>query len=179
MLSPASFSPALGIRLLILQPTPFCNISCDYCYLAERDVHRFMSLDVVEATVSNAKQCGLVGPQLSIVWHAGEPLVASRQFYRQAFDLVSRTLGPEVQVRHSIQTNGTLINERWCALFRQYAVRVGVSLDGPAFLHDRHRTTRQGGPTHARVMEGVKALQLNEIPFHVISVVTEDALDHC
>jgi len=31
------------IGLLILQPSPFCNIDCDYCYLAERSSTKKMS----------------------------------------------------------------------------------------------------------------------------------------
>ena len=36
-------------RLIILQPTPYCNINCSYCYLNHRDDKRLMSQEVVEA----------------------------------------------------------------------------------------------------------------------------------
>ena len=173
-----SFDPRLKVRLLVLQPTPFCNIACDYCYLAERESRRFMSLETVEASVRNILESGLLGEELPVVWHAGEPLIASRAFYADAFDMVKRLAGPHVHVSHSIQTNGMLISDSWCDLFRKYDVRVGVSVDGPAFLHDRHRKTRSGKPTHAAVMRGIQALQSNGIPFHVIAVATRDTLQH-
>jgi uncharacterized protein len=177
-LAPAAFSPPLSIRLLILQPTPFCNISCDYCYLAGRDERRFMSPLVAEASVANAARSGLLGRKLSAVWHAGEPLVAPTDFYVEAFDRMHAAAGREVTVEHSIQTNGMLIDDRWCDLFKHHSVRVGVSLDGPASLHDRHRKTRGGKPTHAQVMRGIDALRRRSVPFHVIVVVTRDSLDH-
>lgn len=176
--SRGDFDPPLSIRLLVLQPTPFCNISCDYCYLAGRDHRHQMSVDVAEAAVANAAECGLLSSQLSVVWHAGEPLAAPRRFFIEAFERMSVAVGSDVAIHHSIQTNGTLVDDRWCDLFERYSVRVGVSLDGPAFLHDAHRRGRDGRPTHARVMRGIDVLRRRGIPFHVIAVVTRDALDH-
>ena len=39
------------IGLLILQPSPFCNIDCDYCYLADRASTKKMSLEQSEVAV--------------------------------------------------------------------------------------------------------------------------------
>ena len=38
-------------RLLILQPTPFCNIDCNYCYLPTRNDRHRMPYEIVEAAV--------------------------------------------------------------------------------------------------------------------------------
>lgn len=177
-LRPESFDPRLLVRLLVMQPTPFCNIRCDYCYLAHRDERRFMSAEVVEATLRNLSDCGLLGNDLTVVWHAGEPLVAPRTFYAAAFEQAARFVPAEGRISHSIQTNGLLLDDDWCALFKEHGVQIGVSLDGPALLHDRHRRTRDGKGTHARVMRGIDSLRRNGVPFHVIAVVTEDTLEH-
>jgi uncharacterized protein len=55
---------------------------------------------------------------------------------------------------------------------------MGLSIDGPAFLHDLHRKTRQGKSTHAQAVRGAKLLEHHGIPFHVIAVVSADGLDH-
>jgi len=175
--SPQDFVPGLGIELLVMQPTPFCNIACDYCYLAERDVVRFMSADVVRAAIRNARDSGLLGRELDVVWHAGEPLAAPVTFYERAFDIIGEEVGATVAVRHSVQTNGILIDERWCELFARYGVHVGVSIDGPADIHDRHRRTRDGRPTHARVMQGIERLQRAGVDFDALAVVTDTSLD--
>lgn len=174
----ADFTPALAIRQLVLQPTPFCNIACDYCYLAGRDDARFMSLDVVAATVRNAQASGLLDTELDVVWHAGEPLAATRGFYHDAIACMQAIAGSGTRLRHGVQTNGLLIDADWCELFLRHDVRVGVSLDGPAFIHDRHRRTRDGRPTHARVMAGIETLQRHGVAFDVIAVVTDESLDH-
>jgi uncharacterized protein len=71
-----------------------------------------------------------------------------------------------------------LVDDAWCELFLRHAISVGVSLDGPAFLHDARRRTRTGAGTHAAAMRGVAALSRHLIRFHAICVVTRAMLDH-
>lgn len=171
-------SPAPSTRLLILQPTPFCNLDCDYCYLPDRDNRSRMALRTVRQAAQRLLDDGLAGEQLTVVWHAGEPLAMPIEFYRQAFETVEQLLGGVTQVTHAMQTNATLIDVQWCRLFQQHAVRVGVSVDGPAEMHDRHRHTRSGKGSHARVMRGLQQLREHGIPFHAIAVVTRQSLAH-
>jgi uncharacterized protein len=164
-------------RLLILQSTPFCNIDCQYCYLPNRNERDRMPFEIVEAAVRFVFDNALAAPDFTVVWHSGEPLVLPVDWYRQAFEAVARGAPAGISVPHSVQTNGMLVNDAWCAFFREHSVRVGVSLDGPVRLHDLRRRTRSGQGTHARVMQGIDALRRNGVPFHVICVVGAAALD--
>ena len=69
------------------------------------------------------------------------------------------------------------MDERWIDLFRRHRVGVGLSLDGPARIHDAHRTTRSGGGTHHRVMRAVELLNDSRLEYHVICVLTSAAMD--
>ena len=100
------------------------------------------------------------------------------EFYEGAIRLIDELNTGGIEVSHSFQTNGTLINPAWCDFIKKNQVRIGVSVDGPAFLHDAHRKTRKGKGTHDRVMAGIRCLQERGIEFHVISVLTQEALDH-
>lgn len=164
-----------AIDLLILQPTPYCNINCDYCYLPDRSNSKKMSADVIDRAIDLVLKSGLVKDRLSIVWHAGEPLAVPPAFYEDAFARIG-SRATEITITHSIQTNGTVIDQRWCDLFAKHAVSVGVSVDGPAFIHDLHRKDRRGRGTHSSVMRGIEHLKNNSIPFHAIAVVTADSL---
>lgn len=135
-----------------------------------------MALATVRMAALRLAEDGLVGPQLTVVWHAGEPLVLPPAYYEEAFGEIADALGPGCEVIHSFQTNGTLIDDAWCDLLRRHRTRIGVSVDGPADLHDRHRRTRGGEGTHARVVEGMARLREHGIPFHVIAVITRDSL---
>lgn len=173
---PADFQPALQTRLLVLQPTPFCNIDCSYCYLPARDERSRMTVETVGAVAQRLLDDGLVGDELAVVWHAGEPLAVPPAFYEAAFAALAQRLGPRTELQHCIQTNATLIDDRWCDLFVRHRVKIGISIDGPADLHDRHRRTRHGRGTHAQVMHGVARLRAHGIPFHAIAVVTAATL---
>jgi uncharacterized protein len=164
------------LELLVVQPTPFCNINCSYCYLPDRQNINRMSLATLEQTFSWVFASGLVRQPFTLLWHAGEPLVVPPAFYERSADLLHKCNRDHVEVTQSVQTNGTLIDDDWCDFFRRHDVQVGVSVDGPAFLHDRHRLTRQGAGTHERVLLGIHKLHEHQIPFYVLSVLTADSL---
>jgi uncharacterized protein len=135
-----------------------------------------MSDDTIAAAFRFMAGSPTLVDELTAVWHAGEPLVLGPEYFRNAFQIAARILPPRVRLRHAIQTNGMLLDEEWCALFRDHGVSVGVSLDGPANLHDARRRTRGGTGTHAAVMRGVEILQQQKIPFHVIAVLSRASL---
>lgn len=168
----SDFLPRIKTQLLILQPTPFCNIACDYCYLPNRNSSARMSMATVRQAAERLRDDGLAGAELTVVWHAGEPLVMPIAFYDEAIATVRDVFGASCKVSHSIQTNATLIDDAWCELFKRHAIRIGVSVDGPADLHDKHRRTRSGRGTHERVLRGMACLRDHDIGFHAIAVVT-------
>jgi uncharacterized protein len=160
------------IELLVVQPTPFCNIDCRYCYLPDRNSKAVVARQTLHNLFSQVFASGWVGDNLSVVWHAGEPMVLPIDFYRAAFRMIDRLKPAGVEVAHSFQTNGTLIDEAWCAFFAEERIGVGVSIDGPKQFHDRYRLTRSGRGTFDRTMAGIRLLRRHEIPFHVISVLS-------
>jgi len=160
------------IQLLVVQPTPFCNIDCKYCYLPNRTSKAVLDRATLHKLFSEVFGSGWFGNQLSVVWHAGEPMVLPIPFYRDAFALVEALRPPQLEVVHSFQTNGTLIDDEWCAFFAEARVNLGVSIDGPRQFHDRNRLTRSGRGTFDRTIAGIRLLRRHEVPFHVISVLS-------
>ena len=70
-----------------------------------------------------------------------------------------------------------LLTEAWCDLFRRWRVGVGLSIDGPRYLHDRNRVTRSGKGTFDRAIAGARLLKQEGIPFHTISVLSREGLE--
>ncbi len=164
------------IELLVVQPTPFCNIDCSYCYLPNRSSKAVVSAQTLVNLFSQIFASGWVRDCLSVVWHAGEPLVLPVEFYRHAFQTIDRLKPAGVAVSHAFQTNGTLINQEWCAFFAEEQVNVGVSIDGPRRFHDLNRLTRAGRGTFDRTIAGIRLLRRTEVPFHVISVLSSASM---
>jgi uncharacterized protein len=166
------------LELLVLQPTPFCNINCSYCYLPDRQSTRRMSLETLERTFAWVFSSGLVREPFTVLWHAGEPLVVPVPFYEDAIRLLDRYNHSGVAVRYSFQTNATLLDAGWCDFIRRHDIHVGVSVDGPGYLHDSRRRTRQGKGTLERVLRGIDLLHEHQVPFDVITVLTADSLNY-
>jgi uncharacterized protein len=103
-------------------------------------------------------------------------MVLPVDFYRRAFRLVDRLKPPALMLTHAFQTNGTLIDDAWCAFFLEEGVNVGVSVDGPQPLHDLNRVTRSGRGTFDRTIAGIRLLRHRDVPFHVISVLSAESL---
>ncbi len=165
------------IQTVVLQPTPFCDIDCSYCYLPQRNVKSVMRQATVATLFEKIFASGWADPHLAVIWHAGEPLVLPAEYYEEAFTAIAALQPAEQHVRHAMQTNGMLISPEWCALFRRWGVGVGVSIDGPRHLHNRHRRTRSGQGTFDRTIAGIRLLRQEQLPFHVISVLSEESLD--
>ena len=157
-------------RLIILQPTTYCNIDCSYCYLGRRDLRLCMSEAVLEAVVSKvADQLGQP-ERTAIVWHGGEPTTAGLLWFRRAYAILqpARAAG----IRFAVQTNGVALNDAWFDFFAETGTGVGFSIDGPRHIHDGKRRTRSGAGTWDLATRNlVRASQRGFRP-NVISVVT-------
>src|SRR5213082_899634 len=91
------------LELLVVQPTPFCNINCSYCYLPDRQSTRRMSLETLEQTFAWVFASGLVREPFTLLWHAGEPLVVPLTFYEEAIRLLDRSNQSGIPVHHCFQ----------------------------------------------------------------------------
>jgi uncharacterized protein len=168
---------AARLRLLVLQPTPFCNIDCSYCYLTNRGSAERMSLATLDLACRRVFESAFLGRELEVAWHGGEPLTVPLAWYEEATALIAARQPASVRLTHAFQTNGLLVDENWAHFFARTGARVGLSIDGPADLHDANRRTRRGRGTHAGAMRAVRLLQDQGIAFHVITVLTDRALD--
>jgi uncharacterized protein len=55
-------------------------------------------------------------------------------------DLEQKYRKPNQRIENDLQTNGTLLDDEWGAFLKRHGFLVGLSLDGPAELHDSYRT---------------------------------------
>jgi uncharacterized protein len=136
-----------------------------------------MSPETFTRILARLSESNLVGEKISFVWHAGEPLALPVGYYEQLFEHIDQFPSLAGKVTHSMQTNGMLVNDAWCDFFLKHSVSVGISIDGPDFIHDAYRKDRRGQGTLDRVLKGVETLKRNGVEFHVIAVVSSNSLD--
>jgi uncharacterized protein len=167
---------ATRTSLLVIQPTPFCNIDCAYCYLPNRNDKKRLTLEVAERLFERLFKFPTIKESVDLVWHAGEPMVLPVSYYEEMFTLVQRIAGPNLQVRQSFQTNATLISDAWCELIKKWKVNLGLSIDGPPEFHDLNRKYRNGKGSFAAAYRGLQLVQKHGLPYHLISVLTMESL---
>jgi len=164
------------ISQVIMQPTSRCNLNCHYCYVPNRRDSSRMDDETLDAAISKVLQSDFVQGTVEFVWHAGEPLMAGLQFYERSIELSEKYNTRNIRVVNSIQTNGTLINARWCEFFSRNRFFIGLSIDGPEFLHDRNRVNWAGAGSHRAAMQGFARLKDQGILPAVICVLTRESL---
>jgi uncharacterized protein len=105
-------------------------------------------------------------------WHGGEPTVLGRDFFRRAVALERKNCPPGRLIANGLQTNGILIDEDWAGFLAAEGFAVGLSLDGPREIHDRHRLAKDGSPSFERALRGFQVLQRHRVPTDILCVVS-------
>ena len=153
-----------------------CNLACDYCfYLDKTALYPNGPAQLPNAVLARMLESYLSLPfdSFAIAFQGGEPLLAGLPFFKQANDLAKRFLPPQKHLTFSIQTNATLMTREAARFFADEGWLVGVSVDGPAPVHDAHRRTPDGHGTHADVLRGIEALRNADCEYNVLTLVTD------
>jgi uncharacterized protein len=111
------------------------------------------------------------GPTLNFSWHGGEPTILGIEFFEKVVELQRKLKPVGWRIQNGIQTNGVLLDEAWGQFLSREGFSVGLSLDGPAELHDPYRTNRGGQPTHAQAMRAYELLYKLQIHIDILCVV--------
>lgn len=170
----------MSLDLIVFQGTGGCNLNCNYCYLPResRLDHSRMDLDLLDRAARRILSSSLLGQVVTILWHAGEPLATGHDWMEKALRTIDSANIHARTLLHTIQTNGTLIDDRWCDLFERHRIKVGISSDGPEFLHDHNRVNWAGRGSFAGTMRGLDHLRRRGIGYIGICVVSERTLGH-
>lgn len=169
---------AYPVELLVVQPTSFCNLNCSYCYVPERVDSSRMSVDTIRQLRTVLENSSVLdsNKRLEVLWHAGEPLAAGINFYKQAQDLLLFPLRCRREIIEVFQTNGTFITNDWCEYFLEAHALVGVSLDGPEEINDAQRAYRNGKGSFKLAVRGLELLRNHGIALNVLCVLTPATL---
>ena len=153
-----------------------CNLDCHYCYYLKKE-HLYpegesfrMPNDILEEySIQHIDASPETVTRFS--WHGGEPTVLGLDYFHKIVALQRKHKPPDRRIANGIQTNGTLLDEDWCRFLAAEGFAVGLSLDGPQEMHDRHRVTKDGKPTHEQTMRGYELLQKHRVYTEILCVV--------
>ncbi len=133
-----------------------------------------MSERVLEELISQCMDLGVT----TFSWQGGEPALMGLSFFERVVELEMRLGAPGTTVANALQTNGTLLDSDWARFLANYNFLVGLSIDGPAELHDYYRKDAAGKGTHRRVMNTARLLRQHGVEFNILALVNDVNVKH-
>ena len=153
-----SVDETVPIDTVLVKTASRCNIACSYCYVYQlgdqgwRRQPPTMSKSTIDTIVRRLDELRQAQDRdFAVVLHGGEPLLKRLLTGLRARLPVGCTL--------SVQTNGTLLNDRRLDILADSGATVSVSLDGPVKINDSRRVRFDQGGTFEATLDGIHRLQ--------------------
>ena len=164
---------------------PICNLDCTYCYYLHKEElypkgNKWkMENDCLESYIRqyiDAQPAGTA--EVTFAWQGGEPTLLGLDFFQRCVDIQSAHTRPGLKIANTLQTNGVLLDDDWCRFFLKHGFLIGLSIDGPAELHDAYRVDHQGKGSHSKVIAAMRRLKKFGVDFNALVVVNRTNGDH-
>lgn len=159
-----------------------CNLGCHYCFfLSKENLYQgdgyLMDKLTLDTYVKQLMESSPDG-QVDVAWQGGEPMLRGLDFFKRSVDFANQYRKPNQRILHTIQTNGTLIDEEWAAFFKEHNYLIGLSIDGPGALHNTYRKNKQGIGSFDDVMRGWNYLRKYGVEVNILCTVNAANQDH-
>jgi uncharacterized protein len=176
--SPVLTVPGAPVAFHVMaKPTgAVCNLDCEYCFFLSKEMlypgSRFrMAAELQETYIRQLLEAHARAAEVVVAWQGGEPTMMGLDFFRRAVELERTYARPGQQILNTIQTNGTLLDDEWGAFLKEHDFLAGISIDGPAEMHDAYRVDKGGKPTFHRVMKGLDVLKRHRVDWNVLTTI--------
>lgn len=158
-----------------------CNLDCSYCYfLTKEELYPGSSFVMAEELLEDFTRQYIQSqrvPQVTFAWQGGEPTLLGIEFFQKAVSFQKKYAPSGVHVENTFQTNGTLLDDGWCAFFKENNFLIGISIDGPPELHDKYRKDKGGRGSSERVLRGLDCLKKHKIEYNILCTVHAGNVD--
>jgi uncharacterized protein len=170
------------LRPTILPVSSGCNLKCGYCYCNNSDFYSSRSQrDVMDIQVLEAltkKFTNSFPSYISFCWHGGEPLLAGKSFFNEVIRIQKKYKKGNQEINNRLQTNATLIDYEWAQFFKDNNFKIGISIDGPQWIHDQQRLSSTNEGTFSKILQSIEILRDKDINFSVLMTITANSVKY-
>ena len=148
------------VKTIIVSLSNKCNLRCTGCYAYKENEHKDDEYDIVAIL----KAIGILIKKYNIreiVFHGGEPCLID---IKDIEEICKYVLSRNKNIKLSIQTNVTRINNEWIDLFKKYNFGVGVSYRGYKEMFEK----LSGGGNYEEFYNGLIKLRDNGLLYGAI-----------
>lgn len=174
--------PQKPLYLLIKPASSLCNLQCRYCFYCDVAENRstssygIMRPNITEQLLQQTFAYA-TGP-VTFSFQGGEPTLAGLDYFLDFCAQISHLNTKKLPVSFSMQTNGILLDDRWCSFLHEHHFLTGISLDGTAKLHNENRIDGAGNGTFTTVRDSIRRLKAHGVDFNILCVVTDEIARH-
>lgn len=155
-----------------------CNLDCTYCYyLRNTKPQKTMSSAVLERSIKEIVSIHGIKAPIEFAWHGGEPLLAGLEFFKAAVKFEKEFCSGRT-ILNTLQTNGVLLDDEFCAFFAENKFLIGISLDGPASLHNFYRKDKCGNDSFEHTMRGLALLKKHGVDYNLLATIHARTAKH-
>jgi sulfatase maturation enzyme AslB (radical SAM superfamily) len=158
-----------ALHVLTKPAGAICNLDCTYCFFLSKEMlYTGSRLRIAEDLLAIYLKQLLKSnraAEVDVAWQGGEPTLIGLDFFQRCVGLVDKLKRPGQTIQYAIQTNGTLLDDKWCAFFKQNNFLVRLSMDGPEQLHDVYRVNKGAAGALDQVMRGLEFLKKHKVNF--------------
>lgn len=174
---------AINFHVMTKPVGPICNLDCTYCYYLHKknlfgNKEQWRISDAVLERFIRQYIQYQSGPQVNFSWQGGEPTLLGIEFFKKVLHYQKIYCPPTKQIQNDIQTNGTLLDDKWCQFLRKNYFLVGLSIDGPKHLHDLYRKDQNQRPTFKQIINAIGLLKKHGVEFNTLTVVNNENVKH-
>ena len=148
---------------ILIKPTNSCNLRCIYCFHQD---YGYDSTFLKDETLSQFLEITFPHyKSVSIIWHGGEPTFVGEEIFERYVEIAESYADRyQVQLNQTMQTNGTLLNQKFLDIIKKHNIGFGISYDGPINDITRNSTTK--------LLKNMELIKKNDLNFGVITVIS-------
>lgn len=168
-----------NLSFLIKPASSSCNFKCNYCFYNDVSNHRtiknsgYMTLETMQRLIDEAFKIIDDHGEITFIFQGGEPTIIGIEYFESFTSYVEEKNVKQCTINYTIQTNASLIDIRFCELFKKYNFLVGISLDGYQENHDFFRITQKNKATYEQVMNTIALLKQYNVEFNILTVLSK------
>ena len=157
---------------LTLNTSLDCNLCCWYCYETHAKKTN-MSLELVKNILLHLEIKSQADPFkiLELSFFGGEPLLNYKAIKALLEGVKMLSERFDFDIHLTFVTNGTLINQKYVELLKEFKVRFQITIDGNKDTHNNTRKYKSkllGTDSYGRIMDNLKLLNEQEAEFYFI-----------